>query len=70
MVSPKCFFVGSFDPFFPWDQRKLKQTQTQFHVTQKFSLEMDDPPKILKMQLAKGEITAEKYLELSKIISA
>ena len=65
---PRAFLLGSFTPLF--SMGPAMQTQAQFHVTRIFSLGMDDPPKILKMRLAKGEITAEKYLELSKMISA
>ncbi|HEX5977298.1 MAG TPA: hypothetical protein VFY68_08480 [Nitrososphaeraceae archaeon] len=39
-------------------------------MARNFSLGKGDPPKILKMRSDKGEITVEKYLELSKMISA
>ena len=58
MVSPKGFFVGLLYSLF--SMGPAMQTQTQFHVTRIFSLGMDDPPKILKMRLAKGKITIEK----------
>jgi hypothetical protein len=69
MVSTKGFFVNSFAPFFPWDQRKPKPTQNQLHTTRNFNSGEGDPLRILKLRLAKGEITPEEYLELSKLLS-
>ena len=68
MVSTKGFFRGSFAPFFPWNQVKEKSVNSQDEFRQSTFI-VNDPKKILKLRLAKGEITKETYLKLLKVIS-
>lgn len=68
MVSKKGFFRGSFMPFFPWDQVREESVNSQEKFRESTFI-VNDPKKILKLRLAKGEITKETYLELLKLIS-
>jgi len=67
MVTSGGFIRNSFYPFFPWQQQSASR-----------SVESEERPKprpvenaesILKMRLAKGELTPEAYSELRKLIS-
>ena len=68
MVSKKGFFRGSFMPFFPWNQGREESVNSHDKFRES-SFIVNDPKKILKLRLAKGEITKETYLELLKLIS-
>jgi uncharacterized membrane protein len=68
MVSKKGFFRGSFMPFFPWNQGREESVNSRDKFRES-SFIVNDPKKILKLRLAKGEITKETYLELLKLIS-
>jgi uncharacterized membrane protein len=68
MVSTKGFFRGSFSPFFPWNQGKEESVNSQAEFRESTSI-ANDPKKILKLRLAKGEITKETYLKLLKVVS-
>jgi uncharacterized membrane protein len=65
------FFRNSFYPFFPWQQEerhKNKTIKSQNRLNGSQSAE-NNPESILKMRLAKGEITPEAYSSLRKLIS-
>jgi uncharacterized membrane protein len=65
------FFRSSFYPFFPWQQEERHRNKTvksQDELNESLSTE-NDPESILKMRLAKGEITPEAYSSLRKLIS-
>lgn len=68
MVSRKGFFRVSFMPFFPWDQVREESVNSQDKFRESTFI-VNDPKKILKLRLAKGEITKETYWKLLKLIS-
>ncbi|HEU4824008.1 MAG TPA: hypothetical protein VFS97_11335 [Nitrososphaeraceae archaeon] len=65
------FFRNSFYPFFPWQQEerhKNKTIKSQYGLNGSQSAE-NNAESILKMRLAKGEITPEAYSSLRKLIA-
>jgi uncharacterized membrane protein len=65
------FFRNSFYPFFPWQQgerHRNKTIKSQDRLNESQSSE-NNPESILKMRLAKGEITPEAYSSLRKLIA-
>jgi hypothetical protein len=69
MVTSGGFFRSSFYPFFPWqERRRVKPVGPPDEITKSQSIE-NNPESILKMRLAKGEITPEAYSYLRKLIS-
>jgi uncharacterized membrane protein len=65
------FFRNSFYPFFPWQQEgrhRNKTIKSQVGVNESQFSE-NNPESILKIRLAKGEITPEAYSSLRKLIS-
>ena len=55
-------------PFFPWDQVREESVNSQDEFRESTFI-VNDPKKILKLRLAKGEITKETYWKLLKLIS-
>jgi uncharacterized membrane protein len=65
------FFRNSFYPFFPWQPEKRRRNKTmksQDGLNGSQSAE-NNLESILKMRLAKGEITPEAYSSLRKLTS-
>ena len=55
-------------PFFPWDQVREESVNSRDKFRESTFI-VNDPKKILKLRLAKGEITKETYWKLLKLIS-
>ncbi len=55
-------------PFFPWDQVREESVNSQDKFRESTFI-VNDAKKILKLRLAKGEITKETYWKLLKLIS-
>ena len=55
-------------PFFPWDQVRVESVNSRDKFRESTFI-INDPKKILKLRLAKGEITKETYWKLLKLIS-
>ena len=68
MVSKKGFLCRSFVPFFPWDQVTEESVKSQDEFRES-NCTVNNQKEILKLRLAKGEITKETYLELLTLIS-
>jgi uncharacterized membrane protein len=64
------FIRGSFYPFFPWDQRRYRtrSSRSAEGLTNNQTSE-NDPESILKLRLARGEITPENYSYLLNLLS-
>jgi uncharacterized membrane protein len=66
MITSGGFFSNSFYPFLPWQQKRHRRSTSE--ITRSQSIE-NNPELILKMRLAKGEISPEVYSHLRKLIS-
>lgn len=63
------FIRSSFYPFFPWDQAKARNTSKEEIRPAAPATAAEEPKSILKVRLAKGEITADEYKHLVSLLS-
>jgi hypothetical protein len=64
------FIRSSFYPFFPWDQTKARDASVkEVHQGEPVVNAVDEPKSILKVRLAKGEITTDEYKHLVSLLS-
>jgi uncharacterized membrane protein len=63
------FVRSSFYPFFPWDQTKPRKASIDEASNSSPVNTRADPKSILKMRLARGEITTDEYKYLANLVS-
>ncbi|HZD36703.1 MAG TPA: hypothetical protein VE130_15975 [Nitrososphaeraceae archaeon] len=63
------FVRSSFYPFFPWDQTKPRKASIDEAPNSSPVNTTGDPKSILKIRLAKGEITVDEYKNLTNLMS-
>lgn len=64
------FIRSSFYPFLPWDEPKARKVSLkEISPNASPADTIGDPKSILKMRLARGEITTDEYQHLVNLIS-